>query len=755
MPTQNVALGDDDAVRKKGEAIYQAACVECHGKAGEGVPEFYPDPLLGDATIGELTELIADTMPEEDPDTCVDDDAAAVSAYIHHAFYSEAAQVRNRPPRIRLARLTGEQLRQSLAGLYGSFDSSPWAEKSGGIKGIYFQGSRWDKKKIKLERTDPVIDFDFGHVGPSKEKGIDPSEFYIHWSGSLLANQTGRYEIIVRSTCSFVMDFGRDGREFVNNHVQSEGRTEFRQTLNLTGGRAYMFKIDFFQRKRKTEQPPATISLSWVPPGGVEEIVPASNLLPSWMPATLALQTKLPPDDRSYGYERGTAVNRQWDESTTNAAIEFSQYAISELWPHYERRHRKDSDENRARLRGFARELVSTAFRGKLSDAQQKVYIDHPIDQTPDDSEAIKTICLMALKSPRFLYPTLDFDQSESQRVANRLALVMYDSLPSDRWLQKLIEQNKLTTEKQISEAAWKMNGDFRLKAKTQAFLHEWLELTHSVDVSKDQKKFPGFDERIIADLRASLDAFLDDVVWSETSDYRELVNADWTITNERLAKFYGDKWIPADDHAVGLTRSVADTQTRMGVLSHPLLMANLSYHQTTSPIHRGVFLYRKTLGRTLRPPNAAFSPLNPDLHPKLTTRQRVSLQTDEVSCQVCHSKINTLGFALENFDPVGRFRITDNDQPVDASGSYVNRQGETTRFDGPRELAQYLATSSDAHRAFVDSCFEHFVKQPAAAYGADTLDRLTRQFQQDNFNIRQLIINIAVTVAKQTQASK
>jgi hypothetical protein len=750
------AAADSDELRKIGKEIYRNDCQNCHGKNGEGVPKFYPDRLTGDATIGELTDLISDTMPEEDPDLCTGKNARAVSAYIHHAFYSEAAQVRNRPPRIRLARLTGEQLRQSISGLYGSFTEMAWQEEPRGVLANYFQGDQWKKEKLKIERTDPVLDFNFGHDGPDKGKGIDPKEFYINWSGSLRIDETGRYEIIVRSSCSFVLEFGRHGRELINNHVKSAGKTEFRRTLQLTGGRAYPFKIDFTQRKRKTEQPPATFTLAWVPPGGVEEVIPMRHLIKSTMPASFALQTKLPADDRSYGYERGTSVNRQWDESTTKAAIEFSQAAITELWPEYERKHRKKTDKNRSRLRGFAKHIVSTAFRGELSEAQQKTFIDAPIDTTPDDAEAIKKICLMALKSPRFLYPTLDFDQSDSQRAANRLALVMFDSLPVDEWLRKKVSKNQLKTDDQINDVVWRMVNDFRTQAKTRAFLYEWLELTHSEEISKDKERFPGFDDQLIADLRASLDTLLHQVVWSDQSDFRQLIQADWSPTNERLAAFYGKAWKPTKqttkDSTGELAPSIADANAHVGVLTHPLLMADLSYHRTTSPIHRGVFLYRKILGRTLRPPNAAFSPLNPDLHPKLTTRQRVSLQTDEVSCQVCHSKINTLGFSLEKFDPVGRFRAKEKGQTVDATGSYLDRTGQVAQFDGARELADFLVSNSDSHRAFVDSCFEHFVKQPAAAYGADTLDRLTREFQENNFSIRDLIVSIAWTVVREVQ---
>ncbi len=230
-------------------------------------------------------------------------------------------------------------------------------------------------------------------------------------------------------------------------------------------------------------------------------------------------------------------------------------------------------------------------------------------------------------------------------------------------------------------------------------------------------------------------------------------------MTNDRLEQFYGPAWKEAeqeegaeqeDDQRVStLRRSVSDPQVHVGVLTHPLLLSHLAYHRTSSPIHRGVFLTRHTLGRVLRPPNAAFTPLNPELHPNLTTRQRVELQTGEVNCQVCHQKINSLGFALEGFDAAGRFREMENELPINTSGSYVTRVGETVEFDGARQLGDFLASSEDCHRAFVESAFEHLVKQPIAAFGPDVSDRLTKSFQDSGFHIQQLIVSIVQIAAK------
>ncbi len=107
LPAQEAATESLEARLERGKVIYQNLCASCHGELGEGVPGQYENALTGDSTIGQLTELIEKTMPKDEADKCVGADAALVSEYIHHRFYSEAAQIRNRPPRLGLARLTG------------------------------------------------------------------------------------------------------------------------------------------------------------------------------------------------------------------------------------------------------------------------------------------------------------------------------------------------------------------------------------------------------------------------------------------------------------------------------------------------------------------------------------------------------------------------------------------------------------------------------------------------------------------------
>ena len=116
----------------------------------------------------------------------------------------------------------------------------------------------------------------------------------------------------------------------------------------------------------------------------------------------------------------------------------------------------------------------------------------------------------------------------------------------------------------------------------------------------------------------------------------------------------------------------------------------------------------------------------------------------------MCHSRINQLGFTLENFDAVGRYREKQLDRQIDATGSYTSRADREVEFGGPRDLAEFLAGDHDAHRAFVHRAFQHFVKQPPAAYGPETLDILTKRFETNRFNIQELLVDIAVIAASE-----
>ncbi len=395
----------------------------------------------------------------------------------------------------------------------------------------------------------------------------------------------------------------------------------------------------------------------------------------------------------------------------------------------------------------------SGRFVDALAEGDAKAIVDKQFDAAKDLDAAVKRVVLRVLKSPLFLYrevgrPSQVVDSATGKEAdstagrtdgyvaASRLSFGLWDSIP-DQDLLKAAKEGRLSKSDEIARQAERMLGDLRAKAKLREFLLTWVKADQPRDLAKDAKKFPGFDPTMIADLRTSLEMFLDDVLWSDASDFRELLSADYVFLNGRLAKFYGAD-LPAD---AGFTKVKLDEGQRAGVLTHPFLMTSFAHNSETSPILRGVFLARGILAMSLRPPPEAFAPLSPELQPTLTTRERVALQTHASTCMGCHGIINPLGFTLEHFDAVGRYRETDNDKPVDSTGTYRTRAGKEVSVKNARELAEFLTRSDEAQAAFVEQMFHALVQQPVQAYGPSTLDVLRHSFTADGFNIRKLAV--------------
>ncbi len=725
-----------------GEQIFRAKCASCHGMSGEGVKGHYAKPLTGDRSATQLAHLIAETMPKDDPGTCVGADADKVAAYVHDAFYSKTAVAR-----IELSRLTVRQHQNAVADLIAGFRPPAKWDDQRGLRGEYFNRNFGDRA---LERLDSELHFDFKTNGPDAK--IKPEEFSIRWQGSVLAPETGDYEFIIKTENGVRLWVNDQEHPLIDGWVRSGVGVEERGTIRLLAGRAYPLRLEFFKSKEAKEKT-AAIALEWKPPTGVAGPIPPQNLSPNRFLETLVISAAFPPDDRSLGWERGNTVSRAWDQAATDAAVETAGYVTAHL------RElsgvSNDAGDRGPKLREFCRRFVEKAFRRPLTDEQKRLYIDHLFDAAPNPDTAVKRVVLLALLSPRFLYREVGARSSpsplagegrvrgDSYDTASRLSFALWDS-PPDQELLDAAAGGRLSTREQVAAQAERMLNDRRAHAKLREFLHQWLRIDPAPDVAKDAERFPGFDPAVVADLRTSLDLFLDDAVWTGDSDFRRLLLADDLYMNGRLAKFYGVD-LPAD---APFQKVKLNPQQRAGVLTHPYLMAAFAHTSATSPIHRGVFLVRGVLGLTLRPPPEAFVPLPESAHPDLTTRERVALQTKPASCQSCHGVINPLGYTLEHFDAVGRFREQDGGKPIDATGTYQTRAGDLVKFDGARDLATFLAGSDEVQTAFVEQLFRHLAKQPVVAYGPKELGGLRESFAKNGFNIRKLVVEAATAAA-------
>ncbi len=755
-----MAAGESPKPEHPGAKVYQQMCAECHGKKGEGVAEKYDDPLVGNRSIISLTKYIARTMPEGKEGMCVGDDAANVAAYIFEAFYSPAAQARNNPVRESLTRLTVAQYQNSVADLIGRFRGgydrafgtergfkARYSGKKPEVFGPFLSGEenklekdedkRGAKERTRYEQIDGRLSFQFGAGSPDAAR-LRADEFSLRWEGAIIAPETGTYEFIVRTENGVRLYLNNTKDPIIDAWV-TPGPTvrEEKKSVFLLGGRAYPFAVEHFKYKDKS----ASIELLWKPPHGRVAVIPQAQIMPVGWPAAMIVTTTFPADDRSDGYERGTTISKEWDQATTRAALEVTSYVEQNL--DGLAGTKAGAPDRVDKLKNFSRRFVEAAFRRPLAEDQRQSFVERHFQNAPTPEIAVKRAVLLALKSPRFLYPELSHEETvDDWRVAARLAANLWDSIPDSR-LARTASEGKLRTREQIAKEAQRMIADPRTKAKLHGFFHHWLELERAETAAKDAKIFPEFDEAMMADLRESLWRFVDEVVWSEQSDYRQLIAADYLWLNERLGKFYG-KPVTGE----GFQRIGFDPQQRAGVVTHPYLLASLAYSRTTSPIHRGVFLSRNIVGLALKNPSVAVAFEDSKFDPTLTMREKISELTKNASCMGCHSTINPLGFSLENFDAVGRWRTQDNNKPVHAKDEFADDDGRMIMVTGPKDVANYAVGSESAHRAFVRQLFHHTVKQPAAAFGEPTLETLRQQFAGKGFHIQKLLVEIALTSA-------
>ena len=736
---------------KTGEHIYKEMCVRCHGKGGEGSAK-YKVPLVGDKSVAQLALVIDHTMPEDDPDKLDLAGSKAVARYMYDAFYSPDAQAKLNPPRVELSRLTVRQYKNAVADTIGAFRQSPKPDDKRGLRGEYFNARNFQNNKRLIDRTDAEVKFDFAKAGPPVEEGkekFDVHQFCIRWEGSVIPPESGEYEFIVNTDHALRLWVNNPRTPVIDAWVKSGSDTEFKATVPLLAGRPVPIKLEFSKAKqgvddtKKNPNPPvkpARISLLWKRPHMTPEVIPARHLTPTRFPELAVVETSFPPDDRSLGWERGNVVSKEWEAATTDAAIEVAAYVLARL---PELAGVQDGAADRtAKLKAFCKRFAERAFRRPLTEAEAKQFVDRQFETAADPDLAVKRVVLLVLKSPRFLYPDAT-GGPEQFATATRLALALWDA-PPDKELLDAAAAGKLAARDDIKKHAERMLADPRAKAKLREFLLTWLKVEQVPELAKDPKRFAGFDAALATDLRTSLELFLDDVANSTDSDFRRLLLSDETYLNGRLSKFYGAK-LPDD---APFTKLKFDADKRAGVLTHPYILSALAYTGESSPIHRGVFVARGLLGVTIRPPMEAFTPLAPDLHPKLTTRERVTLQTSPAACAGCHTTMNPLGFALENYDAVGRYREKEKDKPVDSTGSYLTRAGDLAKFGSAKELAKFLAGSEEVHAAFAQQMFHHYAKQPVRAYGLQRPQELRKSFAENGYSVRKLVVDITTTAA-------
>jgi hypothetical protein len=333
--------------------------------------------------------------------------------------------------------------------------------------------------------------------------------------------------------------------------------------------------------------------------------------------------------------------------------------------------------------------------------------------------------------APGSVYRVSDFE------LASRLSFFLWSSIPDDQLLD-LAEKGKLKDPTVLEQQVRRLLDDPRSNSLVSNFAGQWLYIRNLSQQKPDPDAFPEFDESLRQSFRQETELFFQNILREDRS-VMELLDANYTFLNQRLAEHYG---IP-NIYGSQFRKVTLSDPTRGGLLGQGSILTVTSYPNRTSVVQRGKWVLDNLLGSPPPPPPAVI----PELvaHAKdgrpLTMREQMEQHRANPICASCHSRMDPIGFALENFDGVGKWRDQDSGNPIDASGKLPGG----VQFQGPAGLKKLLL--ANYRDQFEDTATEKLLTY-ALGRGLEFYDKpsvrsIMRQAEHDNYRMSALIIAI------------
>jgi hypothetical protein len=391
--------------------------------------------------------------------------------------------------------------------------------------------------------------------------------------------------------------------------------------------------------------------------------------------------------------------------------------------------------------------LGRRAYRRPLDKSEQDRYATlYAADAKAEGYEpAMRLVVAAMLQSPHMLYHLELDDPSKTlpngiarlpgYALASRLAFFVWSSAPDDALLDAA-GSGALDTDDGLLKEAQRLLGDPRARNGIQSFHEQWLGLLKLDNASRDQKLFPEWTPELVTAIRDESARFADYVIRDQTGDLPTLLGASYSFPTGPGMKLRGVASAPAGgkvdmaaDHAVGL-------------LTQPAFLAAHAHSNQTSPIIRGRALRERLFCQPLPDPPPDVAAVAPPLQPGLTTRERYAAhRTAGSSCTSCHSLIDDLGFALEHFDAIGRYRETEEGKAIDSTGVLTQTDVDGD-MNGARALADRMSESEQVSRCYAKQWFRF-----AIGRGESTADNCSLKRVEDAFakggSIRDLLVAI------------
>jgi hypothetical protein len=320
--------------------------------------------------------------------------------------------------------------------------------------------------------------------------------------------------------------------------------------------------------------------------------------------------------------------------------------------------------------------------------------------------------------------------------LASRLSFFLWSSIPDDELLNVAV-QGRLNDPAVLDQQARRMLHDARSTALVENFFGEWLQIRNVQARKPDAVQFPEFDDNLRMAFQQETNLFLGSQLQEDRS-MLDLLRADYTYLNERLAKHYGIQGVYGSDfRRVHLT-----DPRRQGLLGQGSLLMVTSYDARTSPVLRGRFLLDNFFGAPPPPPlpNVPALKENDDEGKPTSVRARLEQHRKNPVCATCHSRMDPLGFALENFDAVGKWRTDDAGVPVDSSGTLT----DGTRITGVADLRNVLMKQPEVFvTAVTERLLSYALGRGLSYKDSPAIRRMIRQSASSDYRWSSLIVEL------------
>ena len=352
-------------------------------------------------------------------------------------------------------------------------------------------------------------------------------------------------------------------------------------------------------------------------------------------------------------------------------------------------------------------------------------------------------------RQPTDSTPGTNFRVTELE-LASRISYFLWSSAP-DQELRNLASEEKLRDPAVLEQQVRRMLSDPRSKALATNFAGQWLFLRNLKDVQPDNYIFLDFDVNLREAMLRETELLFDAIV-REDRDVLELLNADYTFVNERLARHYGIPNVQGNQ----FTRVQVRDENRKGLLGHGSVLTLTSMSNRTSPVMRGKWVLENILGVHPPPPPANVPEFKEDAHGEklVSVRERLEQHWKNPTCAGCHKMMDPIGFSLENFDAVGAWRVSDNGFEIDASGQLV----DGTLVDGPASLRRALLAQSETFsRTFTEKLLTYALGRGLEFYDMPVVRSIVREAAQNDNRFSAFALGIVKSVPfqmKRTEAS-